>query len=461
MNFRNTLLPWQVPELVDWRIVGMNHYHTGSKAFLYVSMKRENLCITAEGPDNQELWDSAMVIRKANTYRLYPTPEQAQQMAQIAGSCRYVFNLALEQRRDWWKPGRTFNFASQCREVTMLRAEVDWLKAAPVHTLQQALKDLDRAYQNWWAGRADYPTPRKKGLNDSFRFPDPVSIKVERTGNSSGRIKLPKLGWISLRGWYAIPGAICNATVSCRAGQWHVAVQWQREVAEPIPSILPAVGIDRGVAVFAAMSNGANIAPVNHGKKALRALRKAQRNLSRKKRGSSNRRKAIRRVAKIQMRVANARKNFLHEQTTAIAQNHGTVVLEALKVRNMSASAKGTVAEPGKMVRQKAGLNRAILDQGWGGFRIMLGYKLADRGGRLIEVPAAYTSQTCAECGVVDARSRQDQARFVCTGCGHEANADTNAAIIILKRGLDKSLKRVDGHLGKRPDEARSIRRAA
>ena len=403
----------------------------------------------------------AMVIRKANTYRLYPTPEQAQQMAQIAGSCRFVFNLALEQRRDWWKPGRTFNFASQCREVTMLRAEVDWLKAAPVHTLQQALKDLDRAYQNWWAGRADYPTPRKKGLNDSFRFPDPVSIKVERTGNSSGRLKLPKLGWVRLRGWYAIPGAICHATVSRPAGQWHVAVQWQREASEPMPSLLPAVGIDRGIAVFAAMSNGTNIAPVNHGKKALRALRKAQRNLSRKKRGSSNRRKAIRRVAKIQMRVANARKNFLHEQTTAIANNHGTVVLEALKVRNMSASAKGTAAEPGKMVRQKAGLNRAILDQGWGIFSRFLGYKLANRGGRLIEVPAAYTSQTCAECGVADARSRQDQARFVCTGCGHEANADTNAAIIILKRGLDKSLKPVEGHRSMRPNDAGSIRRAA
>jgi len=390
-----------------------------------------------------------VIERKANTYRLYPTPEQAQQMAQIAGSCRYVFNLALEQRRDWYRPGRKFNFASQCREVTMLRAEVDWLKAAPVHTLQQALKNLDRAYQNWWAGRADYPTPRKKGLNDSFRFPDPVSIKVERTGKSSGRVKLPKLGWIKLRGWYAIPGDVCNATVSHRAGQWHVAIQWQREAVEPMPSILPAVGIDRGVAVFAALSNGTNIAPVNHGKKALRALRKAQRSLSRKKRGSSNRRKAIRRVAKIQMRVANARKDFLHKRTTTITKNHGMVALEALKVRNMSASAKGTVAEPGKMVRQKAGLNRAILDQGWGGLRIMLAYKLAERGGSLIEVSAAYTSQTCAECGVVDAQSRQGQARFVCTGCGHEANADTNAAIVILKRGLDKSLKRVDGHLTK------------
>ncbi len=401
-----------------------------------------------------------MVIRKANIYRLYPAPEQARQMARIAGSCRFVYNLALEQRRDWWKPGRTFNFASQCRELTTPRAGVDWLKAAPVHTLQQALKDLDRACQNWRAGRAMAPTPRKKGLNDSFRFPDPVSIKVERTGKSPGRIKLPKLGWVRLRGWYAIPGAIRNATVSRRAGQWHVAVQWEREDVEPAPSTLPAVGIDLGVAVFAALSDGTSIAPANQGKRALRSLRKAQRGLSRKKRGSANRRKAIRRVAKIQRRVADARKDFLHKHSAAIAKNHGTVVVEALKVRSMSASAKGTVAKPGKMVRQKAGLNRAILDQGWGMFRTMLAYKLADRGGRLVEVPAAYTSQTCAQCGAADARSRRDQARFVCTSCNHEASADTNAAINILRRA-DCALKPVEGHRTRRPVEAGSIRRAA
>jgi putative transposase len=391
--------------------------------------------------------------RKANLFRLYPTPEQAAQMAQIAGACRFVYNIGLEQRRDWYRPGRRFSFASQCREVTMLRSEVDWLKACPVHTLQQALKDLDRAYQNWWAGLAEPPTPRKKGINDSFRFPDPVSIKVERTGNSSGRIKLPKLGWVRLRGWYAIPGDICNATVSRRAGQWQVAVQWQQERSEPTASALPAVGIDRGVAVFAALSDGTSVAPVNHGKKALRVLRKAQRKLSRKQRGSSNRRKAVRRVAKIHLRVANARKDFLHKVTTDIAKNHGIVVVEALKVRNLSTSAKGTVAAPGKNVRQKAGLNRAILDQGWSIFSRFLGYKLADRGGQLVEVPAAYTSQTCPECGVIDVASRLDQARFVCVACGHVANADTNAAINILRRA-DCALKPVEGHRTKRPMEA-------
>lgn len=403
-----------------------------------------------------------MIERKAARFRLRPTPEQAVQMAQVAGACRFVYNLAYEQRRDWYRPGRKINFASQCRELTLLRAETDWLEAAPVHTLQQALRDLDQAYRNWWAGRAKAPTPRKKGINDSFRFPDPVSLAVERTGKSSGRIKLPKLGWIRLREhrWRELPGTICNVTVTRRAGQWFAAVQCKREMAEPVPSSLPAVGIDMGIAVFAALSDGTHIAPANHGKNALHSLRKAQRDLSRKKRGSSNRRKAIRRVARIQMRVANARKDFLHKCSTTIAKNHGSVVVEALKVRNISASAKGTAAAPGRNVRQKAGVNRTILDQGWGMFRIMLGYKLADRGGSLIEVPAAYTSQTCSACGLVDPASRCDQSRFVCVQCGHEANADTNAAINILRRA-DCALKPVEGHRTERPDEAGTIQRAA
>jgi len=401
-----------------------------------------------------------MIERKAVLFRLYPTPEQAVQMAQIAGACRFVYNLALEQRRDWYRPGRKFNFVSQCREVTLLRSEVEWLKAVPVHTLQQALRDLDRAYQNWWAGRAQAPRPRRKGRNDSFRFPDPVSLLVERTGASSGRVKMPKLGWVRLRGWKSLPGAICNITVSRRAGHWFAAVQCEREIPEPTLSTLPSVGIDLGVAVFAAFSDGTSIAPANHGKKAMRALRKAQRTLARKNRGSANRRKAMRRVARIQMRVANARKDFLHKHSTTIAKNHGVVVVEALSVRGLSASAKGTVTEPGRRVRQKAGLNRAILDQGWGMFCTMLSYKLADRGGRLVEVPAAYTSQTCACCGHVDAANRPSQAVFACMRCGHTANADTNAAINVLRRA-DGASKPVEGHRTGRPDEAGTRRRAA
>ena len=341
----------------------------------------------------------------------------------------------------------------------MLRAEVEWLKAAPIHPLQQALRDLDRAYQNWWSGRSGSPTPRKKRVNDSFRFPDPVSLRVERTGRSCGRIKLPKLGWVKLRGWKKLPGTISNITISRRAGHWFAAVQCEREIVEPSESTLPAVGIDMGVAIFAALSDGTAIKPANHGKHALKALRRAQHALSRKKRGSANRIKAIRRVARIHNRVANARKDFLHKISTTIAKNHGMVVVEALQVRNMSASAKGTTDAPARRVRQKSGLNRAILDQGWSMFRTMLGYKLADRGGRLVEVPAAYTSQTCSVCGLVDSASRRRQDRFVCTGCGHQENADINAAKNILRRA-DSALKPVEGHRSKRPVEAGSTRMA-
>ncbi|MEG9884938.1 MAG: transposase [Hyphomicrobiales bacterium] len=406
-----------------------------------------------------------MITRKAAMFRLYPTPEQSARMAQIAGACRFVYNLALEQRRDWWRQyraitGGNISFASQCRELTALRAELDWLKACPVHALQQALKDLDRACQNFFAGRAAYPTARKKGINDSFRFPDPTSLVVKRTGKSSGQMKLPKLGRVRLRGWQALPGDIKNITLSRRAGQWFAAVQCERETTDPLASSLPPVGIDMGVAAFAALSDGTGIAPASHGKKALRALRKAQRAWARKKRGSANRRKAARQVARIHQRVANARKDFLHKHSTIVAQNHGMVVMEDLQVRNMCASARGTVDEPGCMVRQKAGLNRTILDQGWSMFRAMLAYKLADRGGKLVKVPAAYTSQTCPVCGHVSAANRQSQADFVCVACGHAANADTNAAINILRRA-DSALKPVEGHRAKRPDKAGTSRKKA
>jgi len=399
-----------------------------------------------------------MLLRKAQLYRLYPTPDQAATLGRWVGAVRFTYNLALEQRRDWYRPGRRFNFASQCREVTALRAEVDWLRDVPVHPLQQAIKDLDRAYQNWWAGRALAPTPRKRGMNDAMRFPDPATFAFRRLSRRLGEVKLPKLGWIRLRWDRTIPGTVKNITVAHRAGIWTVAAQYEAETVEPAPSRLPAVGIDRGVAVFAALSDGTQIAPLNAGKKALASLRRAQRRLARKKRGSNNRRKQVRRVARLHAKVSAARRDFLHKASTAIAKNHGAVVLEKLQVRNMVRSGAGTAEKPGRNVRQKAGLNRSIYDQGWGAFRTMLAYKLAERGGRLIEVPATYTSQTCSACGLVDASSRSGL-RFCCTGCGHAAHADTNAAINILRRA-DSALLPVEAS-HERAVEAGTIRLAA
>ena len=399
-----------------------------------------------------------MLIRKAHLYRLYPTPEQAATLWAWIGAVRCVYNLALEQRRDWYRPGRKFNFATQCREVTALRAEFDWLREVPVHPLQQAIKDLDRAYQNWWAGRARAPSPRKRGLNDAMRFPDPATFAVRRLSKNWGEVKLLKLGWVRLRWGRAIPGEVKNITVSRHAGIWQVAAQYEREIADPEPLSLPVVGIDRGVNVFAALSNGTMIEPANCGKKALRALARAQRTLARKKRGSNNRRKQVQRVARLHMRVSNARKDFLHKTSTHIAKNHGVVVLEKLEVRNMVRSAAGTMDEPGKNVRAKSGLNHAILDQGWGMFDRFLGYKLPERGGLTAHVPAPNSSRECSTCGLVDQRSRNG-ARFFCVGCGHAEHADTNASKVV-KRRWDTPLLPVEVP-GCRAVEAGTRQRAA
>lgn len=392
-----------------------------------------------------------MLVQRANLYRLEPTAEQATALTQWAGACRFVYNCGLEQRRDHWRKGK-LSYIQQAREITDARAAFDWLAAVPVHALQQALRDLDAAYQRFFSGLGGYPRPRRKDDGDSFRLPDPSYLGFKRMSKRMGAIKVPKLGWIKCRDWRPLGGELRNVTIRRKAGHWYASIQWQREVDEPAPSNGPAVGIDRGVAVFAALSDGRKIEPLNSFRRIEAKLAKLQRRLARKTKFSANWRKLKAKISRLHSHAANARKDFLHEQSTIIAKSQGVVKIERLNVRGMSASAKGTAEEPGRNVRAKAGLNKSILDQGWSMFATMLAYKLAARGGRLESVEAAYTSQTCAECGVVDRESRRDQATFACAACSHEANADVNAARNILQgRTLPvEPPKRIQSRVGKR-----------
>ncbi|MFG1270531.1 transposase [Xanthobacter sp. DSM 14520] len=385
--------------------------------------------------------NAPVVERRATRFRLYPSSSQAAQMARFAGACRFVYNLALEQRRDWWRQhravtGRRISYFGQARELTALRADIDWLREAPAAALQQALRDLDQAFQNFFCGRAGFPTPRRKGVHDTFRFSDTSSFRTKRTGRATGLILLPKLGWVHFRGWRTIPGALRNVTISSRAGQWHAAIQWERDVPNRVLSTLPPVGIDLGVAVFAALSDGTAVSPAAAFKGIEKRLRRAQRRIARKRRGSQNWKKQKARIARLHRRAADGRKDHLHKVSTAIAKNHGMVVMENLAVRRMSASAAGTVEVPGRNVRAKAGLNRAIVDQGWSRFRELLAYKLPARGGRLVLVDPRNTSRRCSACGYVAVENRPTQARFTCKACSHADNADVNAARNILAAGL-------------------------
>ena len=229
-------------------------------------------------------------------------------------------------------------------------------------------------------------------------------------------------------------GKAKTCTIKRDVDQWFVCISCEREVDEPAASTLPAVGVDRGVMMLLADSEGGLVPNPGHGEQRAARMANAQRAVARKQKGSQNQRKARVRVARLQRKVRRQREHTLHTLSSRYAKNHGVVVVEDLQIKNMTASAKGTVDEPGSNVPQKAGLNRRILDAGWGKFVELLSGKLSAAGGRLVKVPAAYSSQTCAVCGVVDAASRVTQASFVCTGCGHQDHADSNAAKVILSR---------------------------
>ncbi|WP_280527720.1 RNA-guided endonuclease InsQ/TnpB family protein [Acidithiobacillus thiooxidans] len=221
-------------------------------------------------------------------------------------------------------------------------------------------------------------------------------------------------------------------------------MQTEKEVPDPVHPSTTAVGGDRGVANLLTLSDGTMFLPVTAYRDLQKKLAREQRKLAHKVKFSANWKKQKAKITRLHQRIAEIRKNVLHQVRTTISKNHAVVVLEDLKVRNMTASAKGTVDKPGRNIRQKSGLNKSILDQGWGLLKRILDYKLQWAGGMLFWVNPAYTSQTCSVCGVVDAGNRPNQAVFRCLHCGHEAHADVNAAQNILARGLQSTA----GHAG-------------
>lgn len=402
---------------------------------------------------------SDSMILRGFRYKLDPTAEQEVLFRQFAGVCRLVYNLALEQRRDFWRQfqrqtGRQLNYVAQARELTLLRAEYDWMGAVSQTCQQQALRDLDRAFANFFAGRARFPSPRRRGVNDAFRFQG-REVETKRLNAKWSAVRLPKIGWVKFRDTRPLRGAVKNVTVALDALGWHISFACEIEYVVPA-NICPSVGVDRGVANTLTLSTGEHLSVPASLEAIERRQRAAQRIAARRKRGSVRRAKALRRAAKLSARRARIRKDWAHKAALSIANRFGTVVLEDLKIKNMTASARGTVEEPGRMVRQKAGLNRSILNQGWFGFETILAYKFEERGGYLLNVDPAYTSQTCSECGAVDRESRESQAVFLCRHCGFRANADHNAAINILRRNT-ASMRMEEGH--KLSGEVRTGRR--
>ncbi|MEU5723639.1 transposase [Micromonospora sp. NPDC047738] len=383
---------------------------------------------------------------KADTgrrYRLYPTDEQAQRLTAWGHTCRWLYNSALEQRQFAWQQRKvTLGVTAQCAFLTEARKDFDWVADLPAQSGQQVLRQLDQAYRNWWNPQhsAGAPTHRRRSARLSIPFPG-QAIHVRHLNRRWGAVSLPKIGDVKFRWSRPLGGTVRNAVASFDGVAWHVGFGVHADVKAPEAHARPAtvVGVDRGVKVALAMSDGrmwnrAFTSPDQERQLARLKSKAGRQETIRRKRGAttSNRARKVRaEIARTEAKIRNRRRDFVMWAANRLCTQHATVKLERLNIRAMTATAKGTATEPGLNVAAKAGLNRAILDKGWGLFHVPLANQARTTGTRIVRVPAAFTSQRCSRCGNTDRNNRESQAMFRCGSCGHQANADVNAAINI------------------------------
>ncbi len=359
-------------------------------------------------------------------FRLYPTKAQEALLLTHCAHARFVWNLGLEQRNMYRSTfGPTPNAATQDKQLTEARSST-WLGEGSSTVQQQALRDLDRAFRNWWSnpGHFGRPTWRTKGIHESFRIVGSQARRYERLSRKRARVNVPKVGWVDWR-WTRDPGDVKSYRIKRdAAGRWWIAFAAIPE-PKPAPGNGVVVGVDRGVAHAFVLSDGEmiDVPKPPDGEKA--RLLRLQRKLARQQKGSIRRERTKVQIARIRHREFNRRRDVVEKLTTRLAADYDLIRIEDLRIGNMTRSAKGTAGAPGTNVAAKAGLNREILRSGWGQFARRLGDKAPSR---VEKINPANTSRRCNACGHVAPENRESQAVFLCVACGHSANADVNAA---------------------------------
>ena len=338
--------------------------------------------------------------------------------------------MAVEQHTHW-RPGRKSppGYLEQCRQLTAVRAAHDWLGAGSQVVQQQALRDFAHAMAAFLDPKnpAGRPSWRKAGRNEGFRVVGRRGFHwdVRRLSRHVGQVRIPKAGWVRFRWSRPVPPSVKSYRVTRdRAGRWHVAFT---AIPDPInaPGNGRVVGIDRGVAVTAALSTGELLHVPGLTVREGRRLRRLERKLARAERGSNRRKQVKASIASLRVRETDRRKDWAEKTSTDLVHRFDVIRIENLNIKSMTRSARGTEEEPGRNVRQKAGLNREIMRSGWG----LLLRRLQDKAPSRVElISPAYTSQRCSACGHVAAESRKSQAIFACVACGFASNADVNAA---------------------------------
>ncbi|MEV4261470.1 transposase [Kribbella sp. NPDC049584] len=367
-------------------------------------------------------------------FRLYPAPAQQAALLELCRHARYMWNLALEQWSMWTAGRRPApGYVEQARQLTEVRGAFEWLRAGSQTVQQQALRDFDQAVKTFYAGIHRRPTWRKAGVHEGFRVVGGQASRVMKLNRRWAQVLVPKVGWVRFRLSRPVPFAKSYRITCDRVGRWHLAFA-------VVPSSIPApgagqiVGVDRGVTVSAALSTGDLLSCPGMSNHEWNRLAHLQRQLARCQRGSKRRVRLKVAIARLHARARDRRKDWVEKVSTDLARRFDVIRVEDLRITQMTKrpSPRADPKRPGSYLRNhrsaKAGLNRGILTGGWGLLVLRLEQKAA---GRVEKVNPVYTSQTCSRCGHRAPENRESQAVFRCVACGHQANADVNAAINI------------------------------
>ncbi len=360
-----------------------------------------------------------MKLRKVYRFRMRPTKAQEAGLYRMAGARRFVYNWSLDRRKSYYaKHGKGISAKQLSSELTALKSEPEtlWLRQADSQMLQQALRDVDRAFDAFFKKRSRFPQFRSKKAGH-FAFRIPQRVKVE-----GGRVYVPKIGWVRIRQSREVEGKTKSATFKRDAtGHWYVALTTEFEMPNvELSAPENPVGVDLGLKDLFVLSDGGRVSAPRFARGADRKLRKAQKNLSRKKPGSGRREKAKHRVARVHRKVSNQRSDFLHKLTTGLTRKYDCICVEDLNTKGMA----------------KTKLSRSVLDASFGEFLRQVGYKTTWSFQRSIKVGRFFAStKLCSGCGTLNQNLTLSDRTWLC-GCGTQHDRDLNASRNILAEGM-------------------------
>ncbi|WP_285569553.1 RNA-guided endonuclease InsQ/TnpB family protein [Actinoallomurus iriomotensis] len=387
-----------------------------------------------------------VVVRRSYKFLMRPTSRQNVALSACLQDHRELYNAALEHRRTAYrKAGVRLRYGDQSAELKHIRADDPAGQGRWSFSSQQAtLRRLDKAFTAFFlrlkAGRKPgFPRFKGRGWFDTVEWPkdgDGCRWDSQPEHRAATFVRLQGIGHVRVHQHRPVAGRVKTISVKREGSRWYVVLSCDDVPAGPLPATGAAAGIDMGVASLVTTSDGEHLVNPRHLAASAGRLAAAQQALARKKRGSKRRHKAVARVVALHTKVRRQRLDGAQKAALALVRGYDMIVHEDLRIANMTRSVSGTLKAPGRNVAAKAGLNRSILDAGWGGFLTILTHKAESAGRELIAVNPANTSRTCARCGHRAKENRPTQARFACTACGHTAHADVNAAINILRAGL-------------------------